>query len=173
MDCPGEKIMILDEEVFAVLMAVVIIGSVLGIVNIIHISSGESFTAIGLLNEDCKIGIYPKQALENTNITLCIYVYNHMGRPVYYKVVYKIGGEKDLPTNTSPSLMPEVMSWRGVLDNDENHTFKILIPIPSYEKSFDNKTALIFELWIYDTSSDKWVYTGERVHLYIQVLKRS
>ena len=164
--------MILDEEVFAVLLAIVVIGSVLGAVLYLRSGfTGESFVALGLLNEKCKIGDYPSKVFENTNVTFCIYVYNHMNKPVYYRVVYKIGSNTTLPTNTTPSPNEVVMSWRGVLGNDENHTFTVNIPVYIPRNLSEDRLAMIFELWIYDTDRGEWRYTGIWNHHYVQVIK--
>jgi uncharacterized membrane protein len=163
--------MILDDEVFAVIMAIVIIGSVLGVISIIGVSSGERFTAIGLLNEECKIGSYPAQVNIGSNLTLCLYVYNHMDRPIYYKIIYKVGSNNTLPTNTSPSSEPVIDSWKGLLNNNENLTMKVEIPVRIAGNVSSSRVALIFELWIYDIDSGNWIYTGRWVHLYVSLTR--
>ena len=164
--------MILDEEVFAVVMAIVIIGSILGAVIYIRpMGSGESFVALSILNERCKMGEYPRQIIENSNITLCLSIYNHMGKPIYYKVVYKIGTNTTLPTNTTASPEKPILSWRGVVYDDANNTFLINVPVYVPGNYSPDRIALIFELWIYDTSRDEWVYTGIWNHLYVKVIR--
>lgn len=157
---------ILDEEVFAVILAITIIGSAIGVVMILMPGSSENFTAIGLLNSECKIGDYPRVALNNTYIDLCIFIANYMNKPILYKVIYKIGNETTLPTNSTPSDSEPLESWWGVLSNGGNTTFpvRVLVASPSI-----GRVALIFELWIYDTDKRDWVYSGEWVHLYINV----
>ncbi len=159
--------MILDEEVFAVIMAIIVVGSVFGIAQVLRPSVVEPFTAIGLLNEECKIGDYPEIVVAGENITLCIFVHNYMGYPIYYKVVYKIGTNETLPTQNTSSPEPPVMEWKGFLDHNENTTFKVAITVDRPGK----KIALIFELWLYDPDKDTWVYSGRWVHLYVDVLE--
>jgi uncharacterized membrane protein len=102
MGC-GEEEVILDEEVFAVILALTIIASSLGIA-LTWRASGEAFTAIGLLDESCKIGVYPRTVAVNQSLTLCIYIYNHMGKPVAYQVLYKVAvNASQLPKATAPS----------------------------------------------------------------------
>ncbi|MEZ0290292.1 MAG: DUF1616 domain-containing protein [Sulfolobales archaeon] len=161
--------MILDEEVFAVILAVSIVASVIGVASVIPRAT-ESFMALGLLDEFCRIGSYPSKAYNDSTITLCIFVYNHMGRPVYYKVVYKIGSNTTIPTNTTPSPESVLAEWRGVLNMDSNTTFKIKIPV--YAKRINSTIALIFELWVWDTSSNSWKYSGVWNHLYVNVVSR-
>ncbi len=161
--------MLLDDEVFAVLTAIVIIASVLGIAFIIRDEiPGEPFTAIGLLNEDCRIGDYPKYAYPNQTLNLCLYIYNHMGKPVYWKVVFKLGDNTSLPTVNTTSPKPAILEWRGVLDHGFNITRKVKVTIPSTPLNITRAT-LIFELYTYNTLEGKWEYTGRWVHLHINI----
>ncbi len=160
--------MLANNEVFAVILALVVVGSVLGAAQLIAPGVGEPFTALGLLNEDCLIGPYPRRVVNNSYLDLCVYVYNHMGRPIYYKVVYKIGGVDDLPTNATPSRAPVISEWRGVLGDNGNKTFRVSVNV--YSRSLLSNVTLIFELWIYNTDRNTWVYNGIWNHLHIQVV---
>lgn len=158
--------MILDDEVLAVILALVVVGSVFGVAQIMRPRVTEPFTALGLLNEDLKIGDYPTKIVAGQNITLGIFVHNYMGYPVYYKVVFKIGSNTTLPTNSTESPMPPIKSWSGFLDHDQNATFLINIQVDE-----PGRKALIFELWTYDPETDAWVYTGRWNHLYVDVVE--
>ncbi|MFZ8794654.1 MAG: hypothetical protein ACO2O2_12335 [Acidilobaceae archaeon] len=106
--------MLLDDEVFAVLTAVVIVASVLGVAMVVRDElGGERFTAIGLLDENCRMGDYPRYAYLNQTLRLCLYIYNHMGKPVYWRVVYKVGDNTTLPTTNTTSPRPAMAEWRG------------------------------------------------------------
>ncbi|MEM0025579.1 MAG: DUF1616 domain-containing protein [Zestosphaera sp.] len=160
--------LIIDDEVFAVILAVSVVASVIGVVSVVRPEVTEPFTALGLLNEDCRIGYYPKTAANDSTLKLCFFVSNYMGKPVYYKVVYKIGDSETIPTNTTPSPREPVLTWFGVLGNMQNVTELIEVPVYT-RKPLPDKVALIFELWLYDTESTQWVYTGRWTHLYINV----
>lgn len=162
--------MILDEEVFAVILAIIVVASVLAAAQLLRPNVTEPFIAIGLLNEHCKIGEYPQYVAEGSNVTLCIYLYNYLGKPVYYEVVYKIGTSKTLPTNTIPSPEKPIMEWKGVLMQNESITFLVKVPVYAPNPRARNAT-LIFELWIFDTKSMKWIYTGRWVHLHVKLVK--
>ena len=162
--------MILDEEVFAVVLALTVVASIFAAVQLLKPSVIEPFVAIGLLNEHCKIGEYPRYVVEGSNVTLCIFVENYMGKPIYYKVVYKIGTSETLPTNTTPSPVKPVMEWRGILAQGENTTFIVKIPV-YVPKPNVTRITLIFELWIYDTKSMRWVYSGRWVDLHVELVK--
>jgi len=160
--------MILDEEVFAVILAVSIISSALGVALVLKPENPEPFSALGLLNEECKIGDYPKIAINNSLLRLCIYVANYMGRPTYYKVVYKLAHNETLPSKDSPSPEPAISEWRLVLAHGENKT--VLVDVVVYDAWMRGRVALVFELWTYDSASSSWVYTGVWNHLYIDVV---
>lgn len=162
---------LLDEEVFAVMLAVIVVASILSIAQILRPEIVEPFSAIGLLGENCKIGDYPDKVFNGENITLCIFLDNHMGYPVYFQVRYKIGSNETLPTNTTPSPQPTIMVFEALLDNKANKTFKISIPVNVSEELVGSRVALIFELWMYDIDSNEWVYTGRWNHLYVRVLE--
>ena len=162
--------MILDEGVFGIIIAITIIASIFSIAMILRPNVTEPFIALSLLNEYCKIGDYPKYAYIDQNLTLCISILNYLNKPVYWKIIYRIGSIDTLPTNTTPSPEPALKTWRGVLNHGENTTFNIVIPIktPKHLANAKNIT-LIFELWLYDTNTNKWIYSGRWVHLHIEL----
>ncbi|RLG60685.1 hypothetical protein DRN84_04325 [Candidatus Geothermarchaeota archaeon] len=159
--------MIIDDEVLAVIMALIVVGSVFASAEILRPRVTEPFTAIGLLNSDLKIGDYPKTIIVGENVTLGIFVDNHMGYPIYYKVIFKVGDNTTLPTPDSPSPLKPLKYWEGFLDHGENATFLITISVnkPGVKK------ALIFELWIYDPEKGEWMYSGRWNHLYVDVVE--
>jgi len=67
-------------------MAIIVVGSVFSVAQLLRPSVTEPFTAIGLLNENCEIGDYPSKVFRGENITLCIFLYNYMGYPLLMQV---------------------------------------------------------------------------------------
>jgi len=164
----GEGIdLVLDEEVFAIILAISIIASALGIALTLRPMVSEPFTAIGLLNEDCRIGEYPKRIVNGSSLRLCIYVANYLGYPAYFKIVYRIATNRSLPNTTTPSPKPILVEWRTVLGNEEEKKFPTAVPV--YRVGNETRIALVFELWVFDTDKNLWVYTGRWTHLYIDV----
>lgn len=161
---------VLDSEVFAVILAVVIVGSAVGIAQLLRSEVVEPFTALGLLNQDCKIGEYPKYAFAGGELELCVFVYNHMGYPILAKVMYKLGTESDLPTNTTPSRLNPIKNFTVLVPHGGNETFKVKLPVPENPPEAD-RVAVILELWIYDLESGRWVYSGRWNHLYVEVVR--
>lgn len=183
---------ILNDEVFAVIMAIIVVGSVFSAAYIYRLQfyvtysisdegikalnikitemPTESFTAIGLLNEECKIGEYPSIVFLNENLTLCIYVANYLGYPallqVRYKIVYNLS---DLPTNTSPSRAPVLRYINFILPNKEDYTTKISIPIAANPSYIGRNITLVFELWQFEPHNMSWIYSGRWVHLHVEL----
>lgn len=158
----------LDDEVFAVLVAIVVVASVFAVAQEFrHI---ELFNAIGLLNIEGKIGDYPSFVLIGENLSLIVYVFNYMGRPEAFKVIYRFGSMDMLPTNSTPSHAPELWSRIVVLNHGKEALINASIPIPMDPNLIGGRATLIFELWIYDTNNNEWTYTGRWVHLHVDVV---
>ncbi len=161
--------MILDREVFAVILAIITVASIVAVTQMMRPDVVEPFTAIGLLNPQCLIGDYPRRVVLNQRIDLCVFISNYEGRPIYYKVVFKVGTNKTIPSNSTQSPEPPLTEWRGVLAHGENVTFIASVAVPKWFNG--SRAALIFELWIYDTTVGGWRYTGRWTHLYVDVVK--
>ena len=164
---------LLDDEVFAVIMAVVVVSSVFAAAQVLTPGNVEPFSAIGLLNQDCVIGDYPEEVYNGENVTLCLFVDNHLGHVALFRVVYKIGTNASLPTNSTPSPEASVSEWDFLLEDGENATQKVTVPVVvDLGGNVSRRVALIFELWYLDPSSGEWVYSGRWVHLYVTVKKQ-
>jgi len=154
----------IDDEVLAVILALVTVSSIFALA-VSFPRQGEPFLAIGLLNEHCKIGDYPKYAIAGQPIRLCIFLDNHLGEPALLKVVAKIGNSSMLPTNTTPLNTTPIHSFTVLLPDKANTTKLVDISI-----NVTGRVALVFELWRYSVENRTWVYTGRWVHLYIRVV---
>jgi len=161
---------VLDAEVFAVIVAIAIVGSALGIAQVLRPEVVEPFTALGLLNENCVIGEYPEYVFAGREVELCVFVGNHMGYPILARVVYKLGTEADLPTNATPSSLRPLRNFTVLVPHGGNETFKARLPIPENPPEAD-RVAIILELWLYDPERGGWVYSGRWNHLYVRVVR--
>lgn len=130
----------------------------------------EPFTALGILNEECRIGDYPSKVYPNEWLQLCLFLYNHKTYPILARVKYKIGTNDTLPSNTTASPLSEVAIYDFLLGVKENVTQIINVPI-LIDSENKTRVALIFELWIFDIEKREWVYTGIWNHLYVDVVK--
>uniref|UniRef100_A0A7J3I8N0 DUF1616 domain-containing protein n=1 Tax=Ignisphaera aggregans TaxID=334771 RepID=A0A7J3I8N0_9CREN len=165
----GQNLNLLDEEVFAVIIAISVVGSAVAIAQILRPEIVEPFQAMGLLSEDLVIGDYPRIVYPRQNLSLGIFIYNHRPYPILVQVRYKIGNSTTLPTNTTPSPEPTIKIFEFLVDVKKNITQRVTVPIAVNKSA--NRVALIFELWIYSIEEREWVYTGIWNHIYVDVSK--
>ncbi len=156
--------MVLDDEVLAVLTAIVTVASAIGIASLIP-RNPEPFVAIGLLSERGVIGGYPR--LLGEPVRLRVFVANHLGEVAMLKVVAKLGARGRLPTSEAPLDAPPVWERAVILGHGQNAT----IPVQLVVEREGLNVALVFELWAYDASRGAWVYTGRWCHLYVNVTR--
>ncbi|MEM0024625.1 MAG: DUF1616 domain-containing protein [Thermofilaceae archaeon] len=158
--------MILNDEVMAVLTAIVSVACVLAAALSIP-RSVEPFLALGLLGEKGKIGDYPTRVLTGEPVRLNIFVMNHIGRAAALKVIAKLGSRGNIPSNSTPLNATPIWEYTIILNHGQNVTIPVQLTI---EREGVN-LALVFELWALNTTSGTWVYTGRWNHLYINVTK--
>lgn len=158
--------MVLDDEVLAVLTAIVTVACVLAAA--LSVPRGvEPFLALGLLNERGKIGDYPTTILAKEPVKLHVFVMNHLGRAAMLKVVAKLGSRGSIPTNSTPLDATPIWEYEMVLGHNENATIPVQLAV---EREGVN-VALVFELWVLNATSGAWVYTGRWNHLYVNVTR--
>lgn len=155
--------MILDEEVFAVIMAISIVASAVGIALVIP-RNPEPFTALGLLNEEGKIGEYPKEVYVNRSFKLHVFISNHLGYTALFSVKAKLG-RGEIPTNETPLNTPVLAEKYALLCHQCNTT----IPFELRLSEAARNETLVFELYQYNPGRGIWEYTGRYVFLRINV----
>ncbi|MEM0020699.1 MAG: DUF1616 domain-containing protein [Fervidicoccaceae archaeon] len=153
----------LDEEVFAVILAVTIVGSVLSVAMIIPRSS-ERFASLGLLGEDAKIGDYPREVFVGEKVKLNLYLANYMGYTALFMIQGKIGNGQ-IPINGTSLDVPPVLTKYIVLCNECNATIPVEVV---FNEPWINQT-LVFELYIFNSTLNEWNYTGIYVFLRLNV----
>lgn len=155
----------IDEEVRAAVLAVVVLSGLVAVSQ--AITAGrvvEPFSAIGTLGPNMKIGDYPKEVLAGEPFRLYLYVENHEGRAMYYRVLEKVGDNSTLVNETVPADLPAVASYEVILLHGENSTVPadIVLDAPAQD------AKLIFELWAVGPDGALY-YTGRWNHLRINV----
>ncbi|WP_434731762.1 DUF1616 domain-containing protein [Thermogladius sp. KZ2Tp1] len=155
--------MILDDEVFAVVLAISVVLSVVGIAVSLPRPS-ENFAAIGLLNKEGKIGDYPSNVRVGQVVSLNVFVYNHLGYTALFRVDVKVG-DGEVPSNTTPLPKPPLFSLYTLLGDYENATipFNVTFTYPMVNQT------LVLELYDYSPDNSTWVYMGEYVFLRLNV----
>ncbi len=155
--------MIIDEEVWAVVLAITVVIAVFAASQILLAGRVvEPFSELGLLGENMKIGDYPTDLVVGDEAFFYVYVGNHMGRPMYYKVLVKIG---DVETAIDPAPVPPIYTFEKILMHNDTWIFPVSIPMNEPAVNL----RLIVELWIYNQSIGDFQYHKRWTQLWINV----
>lgn len=159
----SRKSLILDEEVWAVILAIIVVGGVFA-VSQAYLSGRvvEPFSELGLLGRNMKIGDYPRELVVGDNATFYVYVGNHMGRPMYYVVEVKLGDES---TSVDPADVEAIFTYERVLLHNETWIFRVDLPVEAPGLN----QRIIVELWIYNETIGDLQYHGRWTQLWINV----
>ena len=160
--------MIIDEEVKAVALAVVVIAGVFSVSQAFPVSRVEPFSVLAVLGPKMKLGDYPREVIAGEPFTLYLYVGNHEGKTVYYSVMVKLGDGSTPVNETTPMQLPDIMRFDRVLMNGENWTRAVNISIDRLGVGL----RLVFELWIYDEAANNMRYHGVWSQLWMNVTRR-
>ena len=155
--------MLVSGEVWAVITAIIIVGAVFALAQSLRAGRVvEPFSELGVLGPNMKIGDYPKTVVAGESFRLYLYIGNHMGKPMYYIILLKLG---DRETPIDPAPLNPLKEMYIVLDDGENKTKPIDITLkePGINK------RLIFEMWIYNTTSRNITYHKRWCQLWINV----
>ncbi len=144
------------EQVCAVCLGItIIIAFVVASQYFLPKGASEQFSELGVLGPNMKLGDYPSQIVANETVTLYVYVGNQMGRPMYYNVQVKLG---DNSTSVDPAPIIPIQQFSRVVPSNGTWTF----PLNAALTQPGLNQRLIFELWIYNETSnlnqyhDRW-----------------
>jgi len=159
---------VLNEEVLAVLAAIVLVAAVLAGVQVLNAGRVvEPFSELGLLGPEGKIGGYPKEVVAGSLFTLKVYVGNHEGKTAYYRILVKLG---DISTaiNETTSLSAEpITDVRAVLTHNSSQVIPVNITL--YEPA--TRLRLVFEMWVFNETAGAFTYHGRWNQLWLNVTK--
>lgn len=160
--------MIIDEEVMAVILAVLVVAGAFACSQAFLANRAvEPFSELGILGPNMKIGDYPRELVAGEPFTLYLYVGNHEGRVMYYAILAKLGN-KTTPINSSePMDAPVLARYEVVLLNGRNWTRPITLSIGEPGVNY----RLVFELWAYDEHIHNFKYTGRWCQLWLNVTR--
>ncbi|MEM0241399.1 MAG: DUF1616 domain-containing protein, partial [Candidatus Nezhaarchaeales archaeon] len=157
---------VFDDEVLAVVLAVVVVGFVFGFSQ--FILSGrvvEPFSALGLLGPNMRIGDYPREVVVGVPFKLYLYVHNFEGRSVYYRILVKLGDRNSTISSVKPLDSNPIMEFRRVLTHNQTWIYPVNITL--YDSGVNRR--LVFEMWIYNETSKGFSYYGRWNQLWINV----
>ncbi|MEM2168491.1 MAG: DUF1616 domain-containing protein [Candidatus Bathyarchaeia archaeon] len=157
---------VFDEEVLAVLAAIAVIAVVFAASQALYAGRVvEPFSELGLLNPSGKIGDYPRNVAAGSPFQLNIYVGNHEGKAMYYRVLVKVGDKSSTINASIPLSAEPIMDVRVVLGHNSSRIIPINMTL--YEPMINAR--LVFEMWVYDENADAFKYHGRWNQLWINV----
>jgi len=145
-----------DEEVFAVVLAILVIVGVFSISQMFYAGRVvEPFSQLAVLGPDKKIGGYPSEVRVGERFRVYVYVGDQMDRVMYYIVYVKLGN-RSVPLNlTIPYPAPVIARFERILMHNESWIFPVYLAINETGLNF----RVVFELWIYNETIE-----GEQFH---------
>ena len=119
-------------------------------------SNNEAFSELGVLGPGQKIGGYPTTATVGQAFDLYVYVGNHEGGAEYYQVLVKEGNQGTVVSNSTAANLPAVLTSSLVLGDNSSSVF----PVSPLMYTAGNNQRLIFELWMFNSTTGSFAYTG-------------
>lgn len=147
------KTLLFDEEVAAVFAAVIVVAVAFAVAS--QFKPLEPFTALGLLGPGGKIGDYPTNVSKGEVVTLYIYVFNHMGHPVWFRVVGRYVDSPEAAPSPSGFYVREFFL---------GHNESAILPVRFVVNSSGVFKA---ELWMYQPDGTL-IYTNRSVYIWIK-----
>ena len=163
----GSRSLLWDPEVRAVLAAVVVVAVVFAIAYPLSKRRVEPFTAIGLLGPEKKIGGYPRSIVSGSTIKLYIYLYNHEGRVMLYRIDFQVLNQTYSNT-TKPPPLPVAGRLYVILPSNATITIPFNATVPGV-----GRLRLTWWLYKYNATLGSYVYSGEWVHPWINSIPPS
>jgi len=148
-------------------LAVVTMFAVLAAVYPIIPTNSEPFSELGVLGPGQVIGGYPTMVTTGQQFTLYVYVGNHEGSVGYYQVLAKEGNQATVISNSTAANLPPVMSHSLVLGDNSSTTFPVTISMSTTGLN----QRLIFELWMFNSTTTSFSYTGLYDQIWINVTR--
>lgn len=156
----------IDDEVKAVIMAIIIVAGVLSIAQMVMSERvSEPFSALGMLGPNMKIGDYPKTVLVNQTVNLYLFIDNHEGRTMYYIIYAKLGDRLTEVSENRSAEAPILYTYEVIVPHGMNTTIPVSL---KFSKPMTN-ARLIFEMWIYDPDTGAPKYHGRWNQLWLNI----
>jgi uncharacterized membrane protein len=146
----------LDRETGVLALLVVTMLAVLAAVYPILPANGENFSELGVLGPGQKIADYPTAVVAGQQFTLYVYVGNHEGGAAYYQVLIKEGNQATVVSNSTFANLPPVLTSPLVLKDNSSTIF----PVSLRMSTAGLNQRLIFELWMLNSTTAGFAYTG-------------
>ncbi len=149
----GNSLVVTAEQLCAVILAVTVILALVSVSGFLFsVNSGEQFSELGVLGPNMMLGDYPSRVVVGETINLYGYVGNHMGEPMLYTFMVKLG-DNETVVNPASALSP-FQQYRQVVANNQSWVFPMEM---SLSKEGINQ-RIIFELWSFNQTINQNQY---------------
>ncbi len=156
-------LIVTSEEVCAAILGIIIIIAFLATFQtFLPRTAAEPFSELGVLGPNLKLGDYPREIVAGENVYLNAYVGNQMGRPTYYVVMVKLG---DNGTIVDPVQVEPIQQFESVLPSNGTWTFPVNVRLTQVGLN----QRIIFELWLFNETSNQNQYHERWTHTWINV----
>ena len=119
-------------------------------------ANGENFSELGVLGPGQKIAGYPTTVAVGQQFTLYVYVGDHEGQAEYYQVLVKEGNQATIISNSTAANLPPVLTSSLVLEDNASSIY----PVNLSMSTAGSNQRLIFELWMFNSTTTSFGYTG-------------
>jgi len=158
--------MMIDEQVTATLLAIIIIAGTLSISqSFLTERTSEPFSELAILGPNMKIADYPKELLAGERFSLYLYVGNHEGITTYYRVYVKVGNRSSVINENTTLNEAPMAQYDLVLQNNQTWIEHITL---QFDKPGTN-LRLVFELWTYNQEGKMFAYHKRWLQLWMNV----
>ncbi|MEM3680023.1 MAG: DUF1616 domain-containing protein [Metallosphaera sp.] len=158
---------IFDEEVLAVLAAIIIVSAVFAGIQFFNAERVvEPFSEIGILGPNGKIADYPREVIAGTPFKLYVYIGNYEGKTMFYKVLVKVGDKNSTVNETTPLEAKPLIVLPIILTPNSSET----IPLNITLNKPGTNVKLVFEMWVFNETSKSFVYYGKWNQLWLNVI---
>lgn len=125
----------------------------------------QPFSEVGILGPSGKIAGYPANVTAGENFTLDLFVANHEGRVMYYRVYEKVGNRSSTVSQSAPMSAPTVAYFDVVLKDNQS----LLTPVTIDLEIPAANARLVFELWAYSADLGSFEYEGAWAQIWLNV----
>jgi len=155
---------LIDEEVTALVLALIIIGGVF-IVGQATVGErvSEPFSAIAVLGPKMRIGDYPTTVTVNQIFRLYLHIINYEGHTTYYVVYVKLGNNLTSANATNPANAPTIQTFETIVSDGSSRT----LPMDLVIREPQANVKLIFEMWTLE--KDGLRYSGRWNQIWLNI----
>lgn len=151
------------QQVCAVVLVVMVVVAFVSVSGLfLPRSQGETFSELGILGPNLKLGDYPAEVVASETVHLYVYVGNHMDKPMFYTVMVKLGNNQ---TIADPANTPTVSQFMQVVSSNQTWIFPASLTLTQTGMN----QRLIFELWVYNETANQVQYGEQWGQIWLNV----